>query len=221
MDIQPALATLRGRAPFVPELALVLGSGLGALAGCPEARDGVAIPFTDLGFPVQTVQGHQGKIRVTSAPGGGTSVRLLFPASATLPTEPPPRERRTESWRGAGTVLIVDDEEGVRNVAQRLVTSIGFDARIAVDGVDALQVYEAHRDEIVVVLLDLTMPRMGGAETLAELRRRNATLPIVVTSGYSESELGVPFSDSAAVGFVQKPFARTVLVRALREAIGA
>ena len=176
-----------------------------------------------LGLPATRgiVQGHQGKIRVTSAPGGGTSVRLLFPASATLPTEPPPRERRTESWRGAGTVLIVDDEEGVRNVAQRLVTSIGFDARIAVDGVDALQVYEAHRDAIVVVLLDLTMPRMGGAETLAELRRRNATLPIVVTSGYSESELGVPFSDSAAVGFVQKPFARTVLVRALREAIGA
>lgn len=62
MNIQPALEILRGRAPFVPELALVLGSGLGALASCAEAKAGVAIPFTELGFPAQTVQGHQGKL---------------------------------------------------------------------------------------------------------------------------------------------------------------
>ncbi len=62
MNIQSALDILRARAPFVPDLALVLGSGLGALAGCAEARAGVSIPFTDLGFPVQTVQGHQGKL---------------------------------------------------------------------------------------------------------------------------------------------------------------
>ena len=62
MNIQPALDHLRDRAPFVPELALVLGSGLGALASCPEALAGVSVPFTDLGFPGQTVQGHQGKL---------------------------------------------------------------------------------------------------------------------------------------------------------------
>jgi len=62
MNIQPALETLRARAPFVPELALVLGSGLGALSSCKEAQAGVSIPFTDLGFPAQTVQGHQGKL---------------------------------------------------------------------------------------------------------------------------------------------------------------
>ncbi|HLO66762.1 MAG TPA: purine-nucleoside phosphorylase [Holophaga sp.] len=62
MNVQAALEILGAKAPFVPELALVLGSGLGALAGCPEAREGVSIPFTDLGFPVQTVQGHQGKL---------------------------------------------------------------------------------------------------------------------------------------------------------------
>lgn len=62
MNITTALSTLRGRAPFVPDLALVLGSGLGALAHCPEAQAGVAVPFTELGFPVQTVAGHQGKL---------------------------------------------------------------------------------------------------------------------------------------------------------------
>ena len=62
MNLESALETLRERAPFVPELALVLGSGLGALADCAEAREGLSIPFTDLGFPVQTVQGHQGKL---------------------------------------------------------------------------------------------------------------------------------------------------------------
>jgi purine-nucleoside phosphorylase len=62
MNIQAALETLKARAPFVPELALVLGSGLGALADCADAKAGVSIPFTDLGFPSQTVQGHQGKL---------------------------------------------------------------------------------------------------------------------------------------------------------------
>jgi purine-nucleoside phosphorylase len=62
MNIQPALETLKARAPFVPELALVLGSGLGALADCADAKAGVSISFTDLGFPNQTVQGHQGKL---------------------------------------------------------------------------------------------------------------------------------------------------------------
>ena len=62
MDIQPALDLLQQRAPFVPELAIVLGSGLGALAECPEALAGCAIAFTDLGFPQQTVQGHGGKL---------------------------------------------------------------------------------------------------------------------------------------------------------------
>jgi purine-nucleoside phosphorylase len=63
MDFQPALQTLRDRMPFLPELALVLGSGLGALAHCPEALAGTSIPFTDLpGFPRQTVQGHSGRL---------------------------------------------------------------------------------------------------------------------------------------------------------------
>lgn len=63
MDLDAALATLKGRVPFVPELAVVLGSGLGAMAGCPEAQGGVAIPFTDLpGFPAQGVAGHAGKL---------------------------------------------------------------------------------------------------------------------------------------------------------------
>lgn len=62
MNIQPALDLLKERAPFVPELAIVLGSGLGALAHCPDALAGVAIPFTDMGFPQQTVLGHGGKM---------------------------------------------------------------------------------------------------------------------------------------------------------------
>ena len=62
MEIQTALRHLRQHAPFVPELAIVLGSGLGALAGCPEALAGVAVPFGDLGFPAQTVPGHGGRM---------------------------------------------------------------------------------------------------------------------------------------------------------------
>jgi purine-nucleoside phosphorylase len=62
VDLTAALARLRARAPFVPELAIVLGSGLGALADCPEAAAGVSVAFTELGFPRQTVPGHQGRM---------------------------------------------------------------------------------------------------------------------------------------------------------------
>jgi len=62
LDLPAALARIRARAPFIPELAIVLGSGLGALAACPEAAAGVALPFTELGFPRQTVPGHRGSL---------------------------------------------------------------------------------------------------------------------------------------------------------------
>ena len=176
-----------------------------------------------LGLPATRgiVQGHQGKIHVRSGNGQGTSVRLLFPAGQSVVGDRPAARPATDAWRGSGTALVVDDEDGVRTVAQRLLVNLGFDVLQAVDGLHALQVYEAHRADIRFVLLDLTMPRMGGAETLAELRRRDSQLPVIVTSGYSESELGVPLSGAAAVGFVQKPFARTVLARAVRQAVGA
>ena len=103
-------------------------------------------------------------------------------------------------------ILVVDDEEGVRAVAQRALQRHGFRVVTASDGREALEVFRKQGDEIAVVVLDMTMPRLGGEETLRELRRLREDTRIIVTSGYDEMAVvsRIPRRDAAA--FVEKPF---------------
>jgi CheY-like chemotaxis protein len=116
-------------------------------------------------------------------------------------------------------VLLVDDEESIRGLGQRLLGRLGFHVLTAVDGRDALEVYVQHKDEIVLVLLDLTMPRMGGEETLRELRRLDPEVRVVLSSGYAESEVTSRFSGDDIAGFVQKPYSLDDLKQRMRAAL--
>jgi CheY-like chemotaxis protein len=113
----------------------------------------------------------------------------------------------------------VDDEESIRGLGQRLLSRLGFHVLTAVDGRDALEVYVQHKDEIVLVLLDLTMPRMGGEETLRELRRLDPEVRVVLSSGYAESEVTSRFSGDDIAGFVQKPYSLDDLKQRMRAAL--
>jgi CheY-like chemotaxis protein len=95
----------------------------------------------------------------------------------------------------------------------------GFDVVGAIDGVDALEQYGRHAEQIVGVVLDLTMPRLSGEETFLELRRLRADLPIVLTSGFSEQEAMRRFEGEAATSFISKPFASAQLIAGLRQAL--
>jgi PAS domain S-box-containing protein len=167
------------------------------------------------------VQSHNGLIRIRTEPGGGTSFRVLFPAvpGAAGATETPSATR--SDWSGTGTVLVVEDEQGVREVAERILQDFGFQTLEAVDGKDALDVMQRAGDKVTVVLLDLSMPRMGGQETLRHLRERRPDLPVIIMSGYTEEAVAEQFSNSGPgmTAFLQKPFLAEDLMDVLRRTL--
>lgn len=166
------------------------------------------------------VRGHQGALQVTSAPGRGATFKVFFPAAppvgpqAVLPARAPP-----DAWQGMGIVLLVDDEDSVRALGARMLERIGFQALVASDGQEALELYQVRREEIVLVLLDLTMPSMDGEETLQRLRRMDPQVRVVMTSGYAETERRPRFASQPRCGFLQKPYTLETLTRCLQAAL--
>ncbi len=140
------------------------------------------------------VRGAGGYVHVESVVGQGTTFYLFFPASEDRPTvsEPLPTRRELTGREG---ILVVDDEELIRHLAHEILTRYGYKVFLAKDGYEALNIYQAFRQEIDLVVLDLIMPEMTGEETLERLRQLNQKIRAVFITGYSrkeESSLGVP-----------------------------
>ena len=176
--------------------------------------------FTGRGLGLSAMQGiirgHKGGIRVHSEVGRGSTFQVIFPAGMGLALEPEAAATE-EPWRGQGTILVVDDEESVRLIASELLRSMGFDVVVAADGVEALDCYR--KMPIRAVITDLTMPRLDGLETFQELRRIDPDCRVVLISGYNEQDAIRNFLGQGLVAFVQKPFVRADLLRAMRKAI--
>jgi CheY-like chemotaxis protein len=157
------------------------------------------------------VRGHGGAIRVESEPGRGSTVTILVPASDEAPRAiaesdglRPGRER--------GKVLVVDDEEMVREVAQYALERKGHQVLLATDGREAVAAFLREGPEIRAVVLDLTMPWMSGEETFRELRRLDPALPVILTSGFNEQDAAERFGGLAPSAFLKKPYRPTELV---------
>ena len=158
------------------------------------------------------VRGHQGAIRVYSEPGQGSTFKILFPTS-----EQPAAltEIETElSYQGSGKILLVDDEESVRDVGAEMLGELGFEVITATDGRDALNKLSEHTD-IRCVLLDLTMPHMDGEKCFRELRQRYPQLGVIMSSGYNEQEVTQKFIGKGLAGFIQKPYRLATLKKLL------
>ncbi len=162
------------------------------------------------------VRGHHGAIRVYSEEGQGTTFKVLLPASKTTPPEQVENETRGE-WRGAGTVLVVDDEETIRETAAMMLEDMGFDTLTAEDGMQGVEIYRAHQDAIVAVLLDMTMPKLDGKGCFRELRRINGDVRVVLSSGYNEQDATNRFAGQGLAGFIQKPYTPEALRAKMRE----
>jgi len=181
--------------------------------------------FTGRGLGLSAVQGivrgHKGDLKMYSEPGKGTTFKLLFPV-AVVEVERLGETSAAEdsSWSGEGTVLLVDDERTIRVLGARMLSRLGFKVLLAADGREALEVYGEHGDEIVLVLLDLTMPRLDGEETFRELVRLDPAVRVLMSSGYTESDITSRFAGKGPVGFLQKPYTLALLQDALRTALG-
>jgi CheY-like chemotaxis protein len=178
--------------------------------------------FTGRGLGLSAIQGivrgHKGGIRVYSEVGKGTTFKLIFPASSLALEEIEPVAQEAE-LKGGGTILVVDDEATILQVATGLFSSMGFDVLTASNGEEALAVFREHGSAIRAVLLDLTMPRLDGAETFRELRIIQPQCRVVLTSGYNEEEALQGFAGKGLAAFVQKPFQRADLLAAMRKAL--
>ncbi len=179
--------------------------------------------FTGRGLGLAVVQGvvrgHRGALQVRSEPGRGTTFRLVLPCS-TKPAAAPVAPRRPEGWRGTGTILVIDDEEAIRDVAGRILAKAGLAVLVAGDGQEGVRVFREHQESVGAVVLDLTMPRMGGLEASRALRGLRPGLPIVLMSGFSMQEVTLQSAGLEITGFVQKPFKLLDLLAAVRHALG-
>ena len=163
------------------------------------------------------VKNHGGFIKVFSEKGKGTTFNIYLPASEKeLVDESPDLERRKIQY-GQGTILLVDDEDIVVDVGQKMLESIGYKVLIAQSGLEALDVYKKQKDEIDLVILDMIMPEMGGAETYERMRDINSGVNVLLSSGYSINGQAREILDRGCNAFIQKPFSLLDLSIKLRE----
>lgn len=168
------------------------------------------------------VRGHRGALMVESQVGQGSTFRVLLPASSERPAAPQETGIAEEpvaiEATLSGVVLVVDDEEVVRETASRALEQMGLRALRAAGGASGVALLSAH-PEVDVVLLDLTMPGMDGLTTLREMRKLRPELYVILSSGFNAQDEAQRLADNGATSFIKKPYELTELRRVMERAI--
>ncbi len=202
---------------------MITDSGIGM---SKDVRDYIFEPFfttkgEGTGLGLATVYGivknHSGHINVYSEPGYGTTFNIYFPVSEkNLEIE----EIKEESLAiGDATILVIDDENHVRSIADYLLKSLGYTVLLAEDGKKGLKVFREKMDDIDLVLLDMVMPNMAGKETFLEMKRIKPDVKVLLASGYSKEGKANDILEKGVLGFIQKPFKIKELSSAVNQII--
>ena len=168
------------------------------------------------------VSGYKGALKISSEVNKGTTFTILFPANKPSYNRYAARMKEKtgeKDWRGSGTVLIVDDEETVCAVGKQMLDCMGFSVLTASDGHEAIKVFREHPDDIVCVLLDLTMPHMDGVEAFRSMRHLCPGVKVILCSGYNEQDATKRFAGKGLAGFIQKPYDMAMLREKLTEVL--
>ena len=200
-------------------------------SGCgmrPEVMARIFDPFfttkmTGRGLGLSAILGilrsHRAGLRLHSEPGKGSAFEIFFPALAGAGESPDAPAVSTLPPVQAGVALVVDDEPALREAAAHLFRAIGFGVVTAANGLEALACVAQRGAELSVVLMDLTMPKMGGAEAVVELRKLRPELPVILCSGYSEEAAIERTRSLERVQFLQKPYQLHELEQAVELAL--
>jgi len=235
-DVTPAVAARHGQASDVQPGRFVClevrdnGSGMDEETLSRLFDPFFSTKFTGRGLGLAAVHGIvralKGFIEIQSSPGAGSTFQVFLPAAGgPAPAESPAPPRRAAPPRlqehGRGVVLVVEDEELVRNCATAVLRRRGYEVLEARDGKEALAVLTGAASPPVLALVDLAMPAMGGDEMVPVLNRSYPGMKIVVTSGYSEEDAREAFTAGAVAGFLQKPYTAIALCDKVAEVLAA
>jgi PAS domain S-box-containing protein len=165
------------------------------------------------------VRGHKGALQVESAPGKGSCFKAIFPVSAGSPRN---LELSTsqKSLAGDETILVIDDEDTVRQTAKSALESYGYRVIVARNGKEGVRIFQDLSLQIAAVLLDMTMPVMSGEEALVRLKSIRPNIRVVLSSGYNEADATRRFTGKGLAGFVQKPYTASGLAETIKIALG-
>lgn len=181
--------------------------------------------FTGRGLGMSAVlgiiRGHKGAIKIYSEPNRGSIIKVLFPAVMNAVTQKMKENNHTlEKFHGSGTILLVDDEETIRSLGKEILTAFGFSVLMAEDGRDAVNIFQKEFQHINLVILDLMMPHMDGADCFLELKRIKPNIKVLMSSGYNEQEITQRFIGKGLAGFLQKPYQIQQLLNMIRKVMG-
>jgi CheY-like chemotaxis protein len=165
------------------------------------------------------IKNHGGIINVYSRKGQGTTFNIYLPAAAGLISQQNPEDREIEIQKGHETVLLVDDEDMIIDVGEKMLKQMGYKVLLANSGKTAIEVYKRHEDKIDLVILDMIMPDMGGGDAYDTLKGINPDIIVLLSSGYSINGQATEILERGCDGFIQKPFNMSKLSQAIRKTL--